>query len=261
MPRLEKRFYEFGSFRLDIDSRVLLRDSQIVPLTPKALDTLLALVERKGELVGRKELLETVWPDVHVEENNLNSNIFLLRRTLGEADQGQAFIDTVPRRGYRFVAHVREIVVGRECGLQGSPSSLALHLPSSQTLAVLPFKTLCAEGCHEILGLGLADALITRLSNVRRVIVRPTSAISKYREPGQDPVIAGGELGVGLVLEGSVQRSGERVRVTVQLVNVADGAPLWAEKFDEDFTDIFAVEDAVSARIATALTAQLSVEG
>src|SRR5262245_27117190 len=114
MPRSEKRFYEFGSFRLDLNVRVLLRDSDIVQLTPKAFDTLLALVRRGGELVERRELLKTVLTDVCVEENNLNSNIFMLRRALGEDGDGQNYISTIPRRGYRFAAKVREIVVGPE---------------------------------------------------------------------------------------------------------------------------------------------------
>jgi DNA-binding winged helix-turn-helix (wHTH) protein len=257
MPRPEKRFYEFGPFRLDITTRVLLRESEIVPLTPKALDMLVALVERCGDLVGRKELLEAVWPDVHVEEGNLNSNIFLLRRVLGEDNDGQTYIVTIPRRGYRFVAGVREIVIGQTCEEKISQPAMHNSQSAIRSLAVLPFKTLCADGCNPHLGLGLADAIITRLSNVRQVIVRPTSTVSKYRALEQDPVIAGQELGVELVLEGGFQLADGRVRVTVQLVSVADGAPLWAEKFDENFSDIFTVEDAISARIAEVLILQL----
>jgi DNA-binding winged helix-turn-helix (wHTH) protein len=257
MPRPEKRFYEFGPFRLDITTRVLLRESEIVPLTPKALDMLLALVERRGELVGRQELLDAVWPDVHVEEGNLNSNIFHLRRALGEDNGGQNYIVTIPRRGYRFVAGVREIVVGQACEEKTIQPSMHHSQPAIRSLAVLPFKTLCAEGCNPHLGLGLADALITQLSNLRQLTVRPTSTVSKYRALEQDPAIAGYELGVEMVLEGGIQIAGGRVRVTVQLVSVADGAPFWAEKFDENFSDIFSIEDAISARVAEALIHQL----
>jgi DNA-binding winged helix-turn-helix (wHTH) protein len=257
MPRPEKRFYEFGPFRLDITTRVLLRESEIVPLTPKALDILLALIERRGELVGRKELLDAVWPDVHVEEGNLNSNIFLLRKVLGEDNDGKDYIVTIPRRGYRFVAGVCEIVVGQTCHEKTFHPTTRKTQSVIPSLAVLPFKTLCAEGCDQELGLGLADALITRLSNLSEVTVRPTSAISRYRGLEQDPAIAGNELGVEIVLEGGIQIAGGRVRVTVQLVSVADGASVWAEKFDENFSDIFSVEDAISARVAEALIDQL----
>ena len=255
MPRIEKRYYEFDSFRLDLGARVLMRDAEIVPLTPKALDTLVVLVERCGELVGRNELLRAVWPDVYVEENNLNSNIFMLRRAFG----AENYIATIPRRGYRFMANVRELVVEEE--LQPKAGISLLPVQSSRTtnrsLAVLPFKTLSPDDCDGCLGLGIADALITRLSNQQGVVVRPTSASAKYRGFEQEPIPAGRELEVELILEGSIQRSGDRIRVTVQLVSVAECVSFWAEKFDDRFTDIFEVEDAISGRIAGALTTRL----
>jgi adenylate cyclase len=263
MPRTEKRFYAFGSFRIDINARVLMRGTEIVPLTPKALDTLLALVERRGELVSRNELLSAVWPDVCVEENNLNSNIFMLRRAFGEEN----YIATIPRRGYRFMADVEEIVVDTENEQKNlQPAAGISILPAIRpkaaikSLAILPCKTLSTDGCDGCLELGLADALITRLSNLPGLVVRPTSAVAKYRGLDQDPILAGRETGAELILEGSIQRSGDRIRVTVQLVSVSDGISFWAEKFDDRFTDIFAVEDAISARIADALTARLVEE-
>jgi DNA-binding winged helix-turn-helix (wHTH) protein/TolB-like protein/Tfp pilus assembly protein PilF len=123
-----------------------------------------------------------------------------------------------------------------------------------RSLAVLPFKPIGAGEEDEYLGLGMADALITKLSNIREINIRPTSAVRKYDAEGQDPVAAGRDLRVEAVIEGSVQRVGDRIRVTVQLVNVRDGAPLWAEKFDEQFTDIFAVQDRISEQAARALT-------
>jgi DNA-binding winged helix-turn-helix (wHTH) protein/TolB-like protein/Tfp pilus assembly protein PilF len=126
------------------------------------------------------------------------------------------------------------------------------------SLAVLPFKPIGAGDEDEYLGLGMADALITKLSNIREINIRPTSAVRKYDAPNQDPVAAGRELRVEAVLEGSVQRVGEQIRVTVQLVSVRDGAPLWAEKWDEHFTNIFAVQDRISEQVARALTLTLS---
>ena len=126
-----------------------------------------------------------------------------------------------------------------------------------RSLAVLPFKPIGAEE-DEYLGLGMADALITKLSNIREINVRPTSAVRKYSAQNQEPVAAGRELGVEAVIEGSVQRVGERIRVTIQLVSVRDGAPLWAEKFDEHFTNIFAVQDRISEQVARSLTLSLS---
>ncbi len=251
MSQSENRFYEFGPFRIDLQSRVLLRNSEIVPLTPKAFDTLLALVERRGELVERRELIKMVWPDSHVVEGNLNSNIFTLRKALGDGKgDGERYIVTVPRRGYRFAAEVREV-----SEVKFPPSGAPVR-----SLAVLPFKQFGDGAGEDWLGLELANALITRLSSLPRLIIRPTSAVSGYRGLEHDPRTVGRDLNVGLILEGAVKRSGERIRVTVQLVSVASGAPLWAEKFDEQLTDIFDVEDELSERIARSLASRLADE-
>ncbi len=129
---------------------------------------------------------------------------------------------------------------------------------SVRSMAVLPFKPIGAADEDQYLGLGMADALITKLSNIREINIRPTSAVRKYEAPDQDPVAAGRELRVEAVMEGSVQRVGDRIRVTVQLVSVRDGAPLWAEKFDEQFTNIFAVQDQISEQVVRSLTLTLS---
>src|SRR5215831_3062693 len=131
---------------------------------------------------------------------------------------------------------------------------------SSQTIAVLPFKPMNQAGQDEFLELGMADALITKLSNLRQIVVRPTSAVRKYAIQEQDPVAAGRELRVTSVLEGSVQRLNDRIRVTVQLVSVEDGSPLWAETFDEKFGDIFSVQDSISQKIAERLALKLTGE-
>lgn len=252
MSQSENRFYEFGQFRIDLQSRVLLRNSEIVPLTPKAFDTLLALVERRGELVERQELIKTVWPDSHVVEGNLNSNIFTLRRALGEGKRGgERYIVTVPRRGYRFAADVREV----------SEVKFLRNGAPIRSLAVLPFKLFGDKRSEDWLGLELANALITRLSSLPRLIIRPTSAVSGYTGLEHDPRTVGRDLNVELILEGSVKCAGERIRVTVQLVSVAGGAPLWAEKFDGLLTDIFDVEDEISERIAQSLTLRLMDTG
>jgi TolB-like protein len=198
---------------------------------------------------------------VYVEENNLNSNIFMLRRALGDEN----YISTIPRRGYRFLADVREVVVALENKQEDGKISLLPAQrpePTSRYLAILPFKTLSHDEGNGCLGLGLADALITRLSNQPGVVVRPTSASVKYRGIDQEPILAGRELSVDLILEGCIQRSGDRIRITVQLVSVSESASCWAAKFDDRFTDVFEVEDALSARIADALIARLlEVEG
>ena len=247
MSRLTKHFYEFGPFRLDAKERLLLHDGEIVPLTPKAFDMLLALVENSGHLLEKKELMQRLWPDSFVEEGSLAQNISLLRKALGESES-QKFIETVSRRGYRFVASV----------ILSKPEQIADR--TIKSIAVLPFKSLGVGGGDEYLGIGIAETLTTRLSSLKLLTVRATSAVLKYASSEKETVVAGRELEVDTVLEGSIRRLGEQVRVTARLVSVRDGSLLWADKFDEDFTDIFKVEDSISSKVTGALALKLSGE-
>jgi DNA-binding winged helix-turn-helix (wHTH) protein len=244
MGEQTKAFYDFASFRVDPVKRRLLCEGQPVPLATKAFDTLLVLVENRGRVVDKDELMKRVWPDSFVEEANLTQNIFTLRKALGEGPTEHQYIVTVPRRGYRFVATVKECSDETAASESRAPSE-----SSSPSMAVLPFKWFLSGSDEEYLGLGMADALITRLSNITQMIVRPTSAVLKFSALNQDPIVAGSELRVDAVLEGSIRASGDRIRVTVQLVSMQTGATLWAAKFDEKFTDMFEVEDSISEKV------------
>ncbi len=315
----EKCLYEFASFRLDPFKRALWRDDETVALTSKAFELLLALVEQRGQVVGKDELMTRLWPDTIVEENNLTVNMTTLRKALGENTQQPRFIITIPGRGYRFIAEVNEVWAGEEdlivekharahivveqeeilgAGKRESrrageainlPARSAIQSrrspvtvagialialsaltiwfwpsskpnPSVRSLAVLPFQASGVAAGDEYLGLGMADALITRLSNLNQLAVRPTSAVRQYANQAPASVSAGQALKVDAVLEGSIRRLGDRVRVTVQLVSTSDGKPLWAGKFDEQVTDLFTVEDSISAKVAEALTLKLTSE-
>ena len=140
--------------------------------------------------------------------------------------------------------------------LNRSPS---VSIPE-KSIAVLPFKPLVAQDRDEVLEMGMADTLITKLSSSQRLIVRSLNSVRKYDGLNQDPVAAGRELRVNTVLEGNVERSGDHIRLTTRLINVADGASLWAETFDEKFTDVFALQDAISEKVAAALAVRLSGE-
>jgi TolB-like protein/tetratricopeptide (TPR) repeat protein len=256
MSERARHVYEFGPFRLDAAERSLVRAGRAVTLTPKAFDLLVAMIENRGRLLEKEDLIKKVWPDSFVEEGNLAVTVFMLRKALGDGPDEIQYIETVPRRGYRFVADVRERP-------QNEAASEAEQVPQPRALrsiAVLPFKPLSPDGSDEYLGRGMADGLITRLGNISQITVRPTSAVLKYAGRDLDALTTGFELGVESVLEGSIRRSGERIRVTVQMVSVRDRKPLWADKFDEQFTDIFAVEDSITERVAAALTLRLTGE-
>jgi TolB-like protein/DNA-binding winged helix-turn-helix (wHTH) protein/Tfp pilus assembly protein PilF len=303
---LEQYLYEFGPFQINTRERMLLRDGKRIPLKPKVYETLIALITNSGRVLEKEELIKQVWPDTFVEENNLTGNIFALRRAFAEHD----YIETIPRRGYRFTAAVNRIPLEEtptesqavasphtasddaraSTSLSGSqkriPSTSMIVLiafvtlalaaglvlygrrrqveqstsetGSIRSIAVLPFKPLGQAPEDDFLSLGMADALITRLSSVRQLVVRPSSSILKYTAPDQDPLEAGRQQIVDAVLDGKIQQAGDRVRVTVQLIRVKDGQQLWADKFDEKFTDIFALQDAISERVAAALALELT---
>lgn len=262
MEREQIKAYEFGPFRVLTTERRVMRDGEVVPLTPKVFDTLLALVQNSGRLVAKDELMKMIWQDSFVEEGNLTQNIFILRKALGESPHDHQYIMTIPGQGYRFVAEVREIPRPRD---ERRPSASAFEderAPGDETevtsLAVLPFKPLSAETDDEYLGPGIADTLITRLSNIRRLRVRSTNSVLKYMELHTDPLEAGRELKVDAVLDGKIQRAGERIRVNMQLIRVRDALTLWAEKFDEKFTDIFEVQDSIAEQVMRALALQLT---
>jgi DNA-binding winged helix-turn-helix (wHTH) protein/TolB-like protein/Flp pilus assembly protein TadD len=323
MSNQPPKIYEFGPYRLDVKERILQRDGEQLPLTPKVFDLLALLVENHGHLMEKDILLKALWPDSFVEEANLNVNVSALRRALGESPTDSRFIETVPRRGYRFVAQVMELpvvspaaidssaktevptpaenipladeinvtsltptpaadrgrsfaqsfsqrwvlwlmllflVVGSASLLAWRYSRAARSMPgkSVHSLAVLPFQPLTADSADEALEMGMADALITRLSNSKDLVVRPTSSVMKYVGAGTNALAAGRELEVDAVLVGRVQRADNRIRVTVQLLRVSDEVPIWAERFDDYFTNIFAVQDSISEKMAEALAMRLS---
>ncbi|HXH05551.1 MAG TPA: tetratricopeptide repeat protein [Vicinamibacterales bacterium] len=239
--------YEFGPFRLEPDSRRLLCDGHRVPLTPKAVETLLVLVRNPQRVVSKRELIDAVWPSTHVEEIGLIRNISVLRKALGSRSPGGTFIETVPGRGYRFVA-----------GVTAVPSASPRAGEHHPVVAVLPLKRIGGTEGDEYLGLAIADALIARLSALRTLVVRPTNAVRLYGSPRQDPIAAGRALRADWVLDGCLHAQGHRLRATVQLVDVERGAVVWAGTCDEPTADVFALEDSIAGRVAEVVTARLT---
>lgn len=258
MKTTPSRICEFGPFRLDRVARVLYRGDEPIPVATRAVDLLITLIEHRDRVLRKEELLGLVWPDSFVQEANLSQNVFLLRKILGERPNDRRYILTVPGEGYRFVADIH----GSE-GIAIADPIAPVAPRGIRSLAVLPFQTLHGDRGDDHLGIGLADALITRLSGLRQLIVRPTSAVllhadSRTREQHADPILVGRTLNVDALVLGTIQNSSGRVRVTVQLVAVSTEASLWAERFDAQQTDLFGIEDSISEQIKQALMLELT---
>ncbi len=319
MREKTNRLYQFNGFQLDVDAGILSKEGDVVPLTPKAFDTLTVLLKNRGRVVAKDILFNEVWANTFVEDGTLTQNISTLRKVLGTPDDGKQFIETVPRRGYKFVAEVTEFLdsetplISQKHNFTGmtaddqhvknsSPGAppkenyllfftghygylliaafllAALFLVSYsliyyggnvvrtdarpiQSIAVLPFQTIGEQNRDDKIGFGMADAIITRLSKLQKIPVRPTSAVFHYAEhPVSNALEAGRDLGVDAVLEGTIQREGETVRVSVRLSSVADGKPLWADTFDEKPDDVFTLQDLISTQVVRSLALKLTPE-
>jgi TolB-like protein/DNA-binding winged helix-turn-helix (wHTH) protein/Tfp pilus assembly protein PilF len=317
MSHQPKHIYEFGPFRLDAAERLLLRNGEAVPLTPKAFDLLLALVDRHGHLLEKDELLKKVWPDTFVEEANLASNISQLRKALGDGENGHRYIETAPKRGYRFVASVREIV-GEGAGPDREGQSESLKAIEEQqsaaasaartiaritpiaslgawfrrhkrsaaisiaifviaaaivasfiwkspreksggtinSIAVLPFAN--ADPTTEYLSDGITESLINSLSQLSQLKVIARTTAFRYKGKDADPQTVGHDLKIDAVLTGRVTQHRETLTVQVDLLNAADGAQLWGERYNRKLSNIFTVQEEIARQVTERLRLRLT---
>jgi TolB-like protein/DNA-binding winged helix-turn-helix (wHTH) protein/Tfp pilus assembly protein PilF len=323
MHKAVNHLYEFGPFVLDPGERLLRHGVARMELPPRAFDTLLVLVEHNGRLLEKDALMRTVWGDTVVEENNLTQVVYLLRKALRDGEDGTRYIETVPKRGYRFVARVREVepesdeVEGRNgAASQGVAATASVSLPSNgsmpvsapdrpvsddpaagedgrrgwmqgligglaivavlvmllgagwkrklfgeaelgpiRSVAVLPLQNLSNDADQEYFVDGMTDELITNLAQIRELKVVSKTSIMQYKGTRTALPQIGRELGVDAVVEGSVLRSGDRVRITAQLIRASTDRHIWAESYDGDLKDILSLQ----ARVAEAITSQVKL--
>jgi len=308
--------YAFGEFVLEPSQQRLRRlDGETLNLTPRLFAALQLFVENAGNLLDKDALMQALWPGLVVDENSLSQVVSGLRRALADDTVGSRYIQTVPRRGFRFVAPVKvlqnpltteaastpsapnpsvqpsarateqpageasaEPLVGRagakrrllRVALAGSASMglggfawwlsrrpLGSAVGRPFTIAVLPFKPLVADGRDELLEVGMADSLIARLSTAPGLIVRSIGSVRRYAGVDQDPLRAARDLDVAWIVDGSLQRRGDQLRVTARLLRATDGSAAWSGSFDEKFTGVFEVQDTISARVAQVLASSL----
>ena len=240
---MERRsnLYQFGPFCLDTGERVLLRDGRLVPLAPKSLSTLLVLVRNKGHVVEKDVLMAEVWPNEYVEEGNLTQHIFMLRKALAKTHGIPAYIETVPRRGYRFVDSTKE--AEKEVGFN-----------TRDSLAILPFSNASNDPSIEYLSDGITESIINVLSQLPQLKVMSRSAVFNYKKLTVDPREVGRSLGVRAVMIGRVQRRQERFVISAELVNVEDGSLIWGDKYHRKAEDIFSLQEELASEISEKLT-------
>ncbi|MDH5245428.1 MAG: winged helix-turn-helix domain-containing protein, partial [Betaproteobacteria bacterium] len=246
--------YRFGRCELQPAAQRLLVDGEAVAVGPRAFDLLLALVERAGQLVSKTELLDRVWPGLVVEENNLQVQVSALRKILGPEA-----IATVPGRGYRFTLPL--VPAGGPPTLAEAPRPLAAMAADPPSIAVLPFVNMSDDAANEYFADGLSEELLNVLSKIRGLRVASRTSAFSFKGTNVDIPTVAQKLNVGTVLEGSVRKSGSRVRIAAQLVQVATDSHLWSQTYDRELEDIFAVQDDIAQAVVTEMRGALMQEG
>jgi TolB-like protein/tetratricopeptide (TPR) repeat protein len=242
----------FGRFQLDLQQRELTRDGVPVELSSRALEILCVLASANGELVSKDELMKRVWPGLVVEENNIQVHVSALRKALDEGKSGKSYLMTVPSRGYCLVG--AQPAAAATGDVDSRPS---LAVPDRPSIAVLPFQNMSGDADQEYFADGVVDEIITALSRFSSLFVIARNSSFTYKGRAVDVKQAGRELGVRYVLEGSVRKAAHRVRITGQLVDAANGAHLWADRFEGALDDIFDLQDQMTASIVGAIAPKL----
>ena len=286
MPEENQHFYEFGSFRLDPLKRRLSKDGETLRLTPKAFDLLVVLVEEHGRTVEKDKLLERVWAGTIVEENNLNQNITALRKLLGDSRQESQYIATIPGIGYRFVAEVKkeELTQRRndaaeEMATRPRPLfryallilvplvlvaiAYAWYIrekprPAISSIMVLPLENLSGDPSEEYFADGMTDALIGDLAQIGGLHVISRTSSMHYKGTKKSLPQIAGEINVDAVVEGTVQRSGERVVVRAQLIHAATDRHLWVQTYTRDVRNVLDLQSEIAQAVAREVRIQLT---
>jgi TolB-like protein len=243
--------HTFGPFRLDATAQILFREAEPVALGHRAVALLCVLVEQAGKPVSKEALIQAAWPGLAVEDSNLTVQVAALRRVLGEVPGGEAWIETLPRRGYRFVGPVVAAGVGSAKPVATGEALLTPHdIPS---IAVLPFQNLSGDPEQEYFADGIVEEIITALSRFRHLFVIARNSTFSYKGRGVDVKEVARALGVRYLLEGSVRRSPNQVRIAGQLIEASTSRQLWADRFDGAPENIFDLQDQVTANVVGAI--------
>jgi TolB-like protein/DNA-binding winged helix-turn-helix (wHTH) protein len=290
---------EFGPFFVDAGKRILSRNGEPVPLAPKVFETLLALIEHRERVLTKDELLKQIWGDTSVEEGGLTRNVSILRKTLGEKPDDHQYIVTVPARGYQFVANVREtwgkgeasgvnvsagqdhdarphgsfpagrwlVLSGLAALVLGSITYIVRRVratdpgrPAITSLAVLPLENLSGDPTQDYFADGVPEALIGNLARIRALRVVSRTSVMRFKGSQRSLSEISGALHVDAVIEGSVQRTGDRVKISIQLIHVPTDTHLWAHEYERQLTDVLKLQGDVARAVADEIRIQVTAE-
>ena len=254
--------FTFDNQTLDTERRELLRGGTAIPVQPQVFDLLVYLVQNRDRVVSKEDLIGLVWAGRTVSGSTFTSRVNAARTAIGDSGRDQKLIRTISRKGLRFVGTVQEPAnsnrpAGRlpEKSLERPPSGLPL--PDRPAIAVLPFNNMSGEREQEYFSDGISEDIITALSKLRWLFVIARNSSFTYKGKSVHMKQVAEELGVRYLLEGSVRKSGDRVRITAQLNDVATGSHIWAERYDRDLADVFAVQDQITEAIVAAIEPQI----
>jgi TolB-like protein len=251
--------YRFADFALDTARRELRRGTHLVPIAPQVFDLLEYLIKNRHRVVSKDDLIAAIWGGRVVSETALSTRINVLRCAIEDTGKEQHLIRTLPRKGMRFVGIVHEAQEPETpvaAGTVAQPKP-ALTLPDRPSIAVLPFTNMSNDPEQEYFADGMVDDITTALSRLRWLFVIARNSSFTYKGRPADVKQVGRELGVRYVLEGSVRKSSNRVRITGQLIDASTGAHIWAERFDGAIDDIFVLQDQVTASVVGAIAPRM----
>jgi TolB-like protein len=250
--------YLFEDCVLDTDRRELFRGADVVAVAPQVFDLIDYLIRNRERVVSKDDLIGAIWDGRIVSDAALTTRINVARGAIGDSGEAQRLIKTLPRKGFRFVGAVREEQGSGQQAAEASaePPRPALALPDKPSIAVLPFANLTSDPGQDYLADGVVADIITELSRFGELVVIARNSSFQYKGRAVDVRQVGRELGVHYVLEGSIQRSGDRLRISAQLIDAEKGVYVWSDTYDCDTTDVLAVQEEVARSIVAALSAR-----
>ena len=250
---------------LDLDTRELTRGFEAVAIGPQVFDLLVYLIQNRERVVSKDGLLEAVWGGRIVSESTLTSHINAVRKAIGDSGEEQHLVRTIPRKGFRFVGEVRAQTLDAGGSSEGKSIAanefpeMAPGLPDKPSIAVLPFQNLSGDPEQDYFADGVVEDIITNLSRIRWLLVIARNSSFTYRGRAVDVKQVARELGVAYILEGSLRKAADRVRITGQLIDASTGAHLWAERFEGTLDDIFELQDQIAASVVGAIAPQMEL--